>query len=156
MASFGFLARMMALAQAFGRSVRPDPAICPTCATPLLRTKSKFESVTHNPETCRLVNLVLSELGASVPQTIRVNIYSDVGSLRGYYFTANPYTINISEEAYAETPEYTIFHETKHLVDCLQFGQSEEVTPDRFARALCQRYGYRCPQEPLSPWYAYA
>jgi len=131
--------------------------MCPVCGTLLAQTHDDYESVTHNSETCRLVNLVLSELGVNVPQAIRVNIYPGAGALRGFYFTADPYTINISEEAYSQIREYIIFHETKHLVDCLQFGRSEEVTPDRFARALCQKYGYRCPPEnPVAPWSAYA
>ena len=139
------------------RAVGAKVKICPVCATPLSRSRNKFEIVVHNPETCRLVNLVLTELGVAVSQPIRVNIYPGAGSLRGFYFTADPYTINISEEAYAQTPEYIIFHEIKHLVDCIQFGRSDEAAPDRFARSLCQKYGYSCPPEnPLSPWFAYA
>jgi len=113
--------------------------------------------MTHNPETCRLLNLVLTELGVRIPRMIRINIYPGAGPLRGFYFTADPYAINISEEAYAQIREYIIFHETKHMVDCLQFGRSEEVTPDRFARSLCLKYGYKCPPEnPVTPWSAYA
>jgi hypothetical protein len=130
---------------------------CPVCASQLSDIKNHNELVTHNPQTCRLVNIVLSELKVSVPQTIRVNIYPGAGPLRGFYFTEDPYTIHISEEAYRQLREYIIFHETKHLVDCLQFGRSEEVTPDRFARSLCVKYGYRCPPENLTlPWFAYA
>jgi len=130
---------------------------CPICSTPLLDSRNEYESVTHNPETCRLVNLVLSELGISIPQTIRVNIYPGAGPLRGFYFTEDPYTIHVSEEAYTQLREYIIFHETKHLADCLQFGRSEELTPDRFARALCIKYGYRSPPEnSVLPWFAYA
>jgi hypothetical protein len=136
---------------------RTDLKACPVCATPLSETKNSREFVTHNPETCRLVNLALSELGVRIPQTIRINIYPSAGPLRGFYFTADPYTIHVSEEAYAQLREYSIFHETKHLVDCLQFGRSEELTPDRFARSLCIKYGYRCPPEnPAPPWFAYA
>ena len=130
---------------------------CPVCEAPLLETESKSESMTHNPETCRLLNLVLTELGVRIPRMIRINIYPGAGPLRGFYFTADPYAINISEEAYAQIREYIIFHETKHMVDCLQFGRSEEVTPDRFARSLCLKYGYKCPPEnPVTPWSAYA
>jgi RNA polymerase subunit RPABC4/transcription elongation factor Spt4 len=161
---FGLRLEPMISRESIVRALRRSPSLvegetelCPVCGTPLEQTNGDYESVTHNSETCRLVNLVLSELGINVPQAIRVNIYPGAGALRGFYFTADPYTINISEEAYSQIREYIIFHETKHLVDCLQFGRSEEVTPDRFARALCQKYGYRCPPEnPVSPWFAYA
>jgi hypothetical protein len=134
-----------------------DAGTCPICSAPIHQTSSEYESLTHNPETCRLVNLVLLELGITIPQTIRVNIYPGAGPLRGFYFTADPYTIHISEDAYTQLREYVIFHETKHLVDCLRFGRSEELTPDRFARSLCLRYGYRCPPEgSMPPWFAYA
>ena len=120
-------------------------------------SKGDYGYVTHNPETCRLVNLVLSELGVRIPQTIRINVYPGAGPLRGFYFTGDPYTVHISEDAYSNLREYVIFHETKHLVDCLQFGRSEEVTPDHFARTLCLKYGYRCPAEDsVGPWPAYA
>ena len=130
---------------------------CPTCGVPLSETHTQEEAVTHNPETCRLVNLVLSELGVSLERTIRVDIYPGAGPLRGFYFTADPYSIHISEEAYLQLREYIIFHETKHLVDCLVIGRSEEVTPDQFARSLCIKYGYRCPPgNDDMPWFAYA
>jgi len=130
---------------------------CPVCAMPLTESESEFESVSHNPETCRLVNIALSELGVKIEHTIRINIYPGAGPLRGFYFTADPYTIHVSEEAYRKLREYIIFHETKHLVDCLQFGRSEEVTPDSFARSLCAKYQYSCPPEGLTlPWSAYA
>jgi len=134
-----------------------QPRTCPSCGVPLSETYARDLSVTHNIETCRLVNLVLSELGVSIDGTIRVEIYPGAGPLRGFYFTADPYTIHISEDAYAQLREYIIFHETKHLVDCLTVGRSEEVTPDRFARSLCFKYGYRCPPENSAiPWAAYA
>jgi len=123
------------------------PKACPSCGLPLSKTLTGNESLTHNVETCRLVNIALSELGVSLYQTIRVEIYPAAGPLRGFYFTADPYTIHISEDAYSQLREYIIFHETKHLVDCLTVGQSEEVTPDRFARILCAKYGYRSPPE---------
>jgi len=130
---------------------------CSTCGVPLSETHTQDESVTHNAETCRLVNLVLSELGVSLERTIRVDIYPGAGPLRGFYFTADPYSIHISEEAYSQLREYIIFHETKHLVDCLTIGRSEEVTPDHFARSLCVKYGYRCPHgNDGTPWLAYA
>ena len=145
------------LKQSFGKRVEPSLARCPTCAAPLSEVKGHHEFLVHNPETCRLVNLVLSELGVEVQETIRINIYQGAGPLRGFYFTGDPYTIHISEDAYAQLREYIIFHETKHLVDCLQFGRSEEVTPDRFARSLCEKYGYTCPPENYEgPWSAYA
>ncbi|MGP8126676.1 MAG: hypothetical protein ACLP9D_02605 [Candidatus Bathyarchaeia archaeon] len=131
--------------------------LCPTCSVPVSESHPQGEIVTHNVETCRLVNLVLSELGVSVEQTIRVDIYPGAGPLRGFYFTADPYSIHISEEAYSQLREYIIFHETKHLVDCLTIGRSEEITPDHFARSLCIKYGYTCPiGEPATSWFAYA
>jgi len=131
--------------------------ICPTCAAPLSETEDRYEYVTHNPKTCGLVNLVLSELGVRIPETVRIKIYPGAGPLRGFYFTGEPYTIHISEEAYGQVLEYIIFHETKHLVDCLRFGRSEELTPDSFARSLCLKYGYKCPPEYAGgPWFAYA
>lgn len=123
---------------------------------PLSEIKGETEVVTHNPETCRLVNIALSELGVHVDQPIRINIYPGAGPLRGFYFTADPYTIHVSEDAYAQLREYIIFHETKHLVDCLRFGRSEELTPDSFARSLCAKYGYSYPPEtPVPTWAAY-
>ena len=130
---------------------------CPICSSPLSEITTRYESVSHNPESCRLVNLALSELGVSVLEAIRINIYPGAGALRGFYFTADPYAINVSEEAYLQIPEYIIFHETKHLVDCLQYGRSEELSPDRFARSLCLKYGYQCPPEDhTSQRFAYA
>ena len=146
-----------AFQRSFAKRAEPVLETCPTCGVPLSDTRNRYERVMHNPETCRLVNLVLSELGVKIPQTVRVNIYPGAGPLRGFYFTGEPYTIHISEEAYSQLREYIIFHETKHLVDCLQFGRSEEVTPDHFARSLCLKYGYRCPPEDhAGPWFAYA
>ena len=134
-----------------------NPGLCPICSSPIVETEEEFQKLTHNPVTCQLVNLALSELGVTIPYAVRINIYPGAGPLRGFYFTADPYTIHISEEAYAQLREYIIFHETKHLVDCLRFGRSEEVTPDQFARSLCLRYGYRCPPETSMPdWFAYA
>jgi len=118
---------------------------CPSCGMPLETGETRQESWTHNAETCRLVNLVFMELGVSFEQFIQVEIYSGSGPLRGYYTTLYPYTIHVSDETYAQFPEYIIFHETKHLVDCLTKGWSEEGTPDQFARSLCLKYGYRCP-----------
>ena len=145
-----------ALRRVFARDAVSEVKTCPTCAAPLLDMKDRYEYVTHNPETCRLVNLVLSELGVRISEPVRIQIYPGAGPLRGFYFTGDPYTIHISEEAYAQLLEYIIFHETKHLVDCLRFGRSEELTPDSFARSLCLRYGYKCPPEYGGPWFAYA
>jgi len=122
---------------------------CPSCGVPMSDSTTPDEAIAHNSETCRLVNLVLGELGVSFAHMLRVEIYYGTGPLRGFYFTADPYTIHISEGAYLEYREYIIFHETKHLVDCLTKGQSEEVTPDHFARYLCIKYGYACP--PANP-----
>ena len=122
-------------------------AQCPSCGTPISETITPEAAIVHNSETCHLVNLVLAELGISFGQMIRVEIYPGAGPLRGFYFTADPYTIHVSESAYSDYREYIIFHETKHLVDCLTRGQSEEVTPDRFARYLCAKYGYRFPPD---------
>jgi hypothetical protein len=129
---------------------------CPSCGTPISEAFTQDEVVSHNSETCRLVNLVLADLGVSFGHMIRVEIYPGAGPLRGFYFTADPYTIHISESAYSEYREYIVFHETKHLVDCLIRGQSEEVTPDRFARYLCIRYGYSCPPDNLISGLPYA
>jgi len=143
--------------QIFGRKDNSDFKSCPTCGNLLSETHALDEVVTHNVDTCRLVNLALSQLGVSLEQTIRVDIYPGAGPLRGFYFTADPYSIHVSEEAYSQLREYIIFHETKHLVDCLTIGRSEEITPDQFARSLCVKYGYRCPDENLAtPWFAYA
>jgi hypothetical protein len=147
--------RLLFRGEADGREL--DAKTCPVCSAPISSTKGQHEQLTHNPETCRLVNLVLLELGITIPETIRINIYPGAGPLQGFYFTADPYTIHISEEAYTRLREYVIFHEIKHLVDCLRFGRSEELTPDRFARALCLKYGYNCPPEsPTPPWFTYA
>ena len=141
----------------FGKRFEADVKTCPTCKAPLSETRDRYEYVIHNAETCRLVNLALLELGVVIPQTVRIDIYPNAGPLTGFYFTGDPYTIHISEEAYAHLREYIIFHETKHLVDCLQFGRSEELTPDRFARSLCLKFGYKCPPEnDAGPWFAYA
>jgi hypothetical protein len=118
---------------------------CPTCGMPLTSSVSQDEMQTHNPQTCRLVNLVLMEMGVVLEQQIRVEIYPAYGPLRGFYTTIDPYAIHISDEAYSQFPEYIIFHETKHLVDCLTKGWSEEGTPDEFARSLCTKYGYAWP-----------
>lgn len=118
---------------------------CPSCGSPIVLGTTKGLSWSHNVETCRLVNIALSELGVSVGQFILVDVYSSSGPLKGYYFPADPYTIHVSEEAYSQFPQYIIFHETKHLVDCLTKGLSDENTPDPFARSLCAKYGFRCP-----------
>ncbi len=125
----------------------PDkvPMACPSCGMPLTSSLNTEEILTHNPHTCRLVNLILMEMGVSLEHQIRVEIYPGSGPLGGFYTTADPYTIHVSDDAYTHFPEYIIFHETKHLVDCLTKGRSEEGTPDRFARALCIKYGYRWP-----------
>jgi len=111
----------------------------------MIEQSSQNEFITHNPRTCKLLNIVLAELNFTLEQEIRVEIYPGTGPLRGYYSTSDPYAIHISEEAYSRYPEYIIFHETKHLVDCLTKGWSEEGTPDRFARGLCIKYGYDPP-----------
>jgi len=129
---------------------------CPSCGTPILDTFTRDEMVSHNADTCRLVNLVLAELGVNFGHMIRVEIYPGAGPLRGFYFTADPYTIHISESAYTDYKEYIVFHETKHLVDCLTRGHSEEVTPDHFARFLCTKYGYKCPPDNLVSGSPYA
>jgi hypothetical protein len=143
---------------------RIEPELCPSCGSPIVPGTAKGLSWCHNVETCRLVNIALSELGVSVGQFILVDVYWSSGPLKGYYSPADPYTIHISEEAYSQFPQYIIFHETKHLVDCLTNGQSEESTPDPFARSLCVKYGFRCPpphqhynsmnpyNAPFGPW----
>jgi hypothetical protein len=118
---------------------------CPCCGMALISCTNQSELITHNPRTCELLNLVLAEFDFSLEQQIRVEIYPGAGPLRGYYSTSDPYAIHISEEAYLRYPEYIIFHETKHLVDCLTKGWSEEGTPDKFARDLCLKYGYNPP-----------
>ena len=145
------------LQKTFAKRSDAELVPCPICTTPMSETENGYEHLTHNPETCRLVNIALSELRITIPEAVRINIYPGAGPLRGFYFTGDPYTIHISENAYAQLKEYIIFHETKHLVDCLKFGRSEEVTPDHFARMLCLKYGYRCPpDDPVGPWFAYA
>ena len=127
------------------RPLEPAPMFCPSCCTPLTSSLTPEEILTHNPQTCRLVNLVLRETGVELGHQIRVEIYPGTGPLGGFYTTVDPYTIHISDAAYTNFPEYIIFHETKHLVDCLTKGWSEEGTPDNFARTLCAKYGYRWP-----------
>jgi hypothetical protein len=114
-------------------------------------TSTAVETLTHNPETCQLVNLVLREMGVVLGHPILVQIYQGTGPLGGFYATMDPYTIHVSEDAYTRFKEYIIFHETKHMVDCLTKGWSEEGTPDAFARALCFKYGYAWPppQHPI-------
>lgn len=121
------------------------PMACPSCGMPLTSSLNTEEMLTHNPHTCRLVNLVLREMGVGLEHQIRVEIYPGTGPLGGFYTTVDPYTIHISDDAYTHFPEYIIFHETKHLADCLTKGWSEEGTPDNFARSLCVKYGYRWP-----------
>jgi hypothetical protein len=118
---------------------------CPCCGSQVVRETYNGVSLFHNVETCRLVNLALSNMGISLDQPIRVDIYRNTGPLKGYYSPADPYTIHISEEAYSRYPEYVIFHETKHLVDCITRGWSEESTPDPFARSLCAKHGFGVP-----------
>lgn len=126
-----------------------EHSFCPCCGAPIVQGTSNGLSWSHNVRTCRLVNLALSDLGITLDQSLRVNIYGDTGPMKGYYSVTDPYTIHISEEAYSRYPEYIIFHETKHLVDCLAKGWSEEGTPDPFARSLCAKHGYEAP--PLNP-----
>ncbi len=118
---------------------------CPCCRMPLVTKTENHLTMSHNVRTCQLVNLALANLGISLDQCVQVRIYPYFGPLKGYYSPANPFTIHISEEMYQLFPEYVIFHETKHLVDCLGKGWSEESSPDPFARELCGRYGFRCP-----------
>ncbi|HUK51193.1 MAG TPA: hypothetical protein VLV18_09155, partial [Terriglobales bacterium] len=73
---------------------------CPSCGVPMSDSTTPDEAIAHNSETCRLVNLVLGELGVSFAHMLRVEIYYGTGPLRGFYFTADPYTIHISEGAY--------------------------------------------------------
>jgi hypothetical protein len=129
-------------------NVKPDEGFCPTCGNPIVTRTDVGQTSYHNATTCRLVNLALAEMGASFDQMIRIEVYPDWGPLKGYYSPLDPYTIHVAEEAYSRFPEYIIFHETKHLVDCLRKGWSEEETPDPFARNLCARHGYGCPPGP--------
>lgn len=128
-----------------GSERHEDLAACPVCGTRLTPRPTNGAYCFHNPKTCSIVNLALAEMGVTFDHLIRVNIYNHSGPLKGYYFQGDPYTIHIADEAYSQFPEYTMFHETKHMVDCLTKGWSEEVTPDSFARALCAKYGFRCP-----------
>lgn len=118
---------------------------CPCCGSPIEWVRKGEQLWSHNVQTCRLVNLALTEIGLSPNQPIRVDVYGGLGPLKGYYSPADPYTIHISEDTYSLFPEYTIFHETKHLVDCLTKGWSEEGSPDPWARLLCMKYGFRYP-----------
>lgn len=130
-----------------GGDEQPDFKVtaCPSCGRPITSTSTAGETLTHNPVTCRLVNIALKEMSVVLEHPIRVEIYPGTGPLGGFYATTDPYTIHISDDAYTRFPEYIIFHETKHLVDCLTKGWSEEGTPDPFARSLCVRHGYRWP-----------
>ena len=124
---------------------KTDRGFCSTCGNPItLGTEGSYTSF-HNADTCRLVNIALTEMGVSLDQTVRVVVYPNWGPLKGYYSTADPLTIHVAEDVYSHFPEYIIFHETKHLVDCLTKGWSEEGTPDPFARNLCRRHGFSCP-----------
>jgi len=122
-----------------------EASFCSTCGSPVSRKIDGGLTLSHNTVTCRLVNLALSEMGASFDEMIRVEIYPDSGPLKGYYSPYEPFTIHVAQEAYSLYPEYIIFHETKHLVDCVTKGWSEEETPDPFARNLCSKHGYKCP-----------
>jgi len=124
---------------------RLDEGFCSTCGNPIMKRTKAGQTTYHNATTCKLVNLALAEMGASFNQMIRIEVYPNSGPLKGYYSPFDPYTIHVAEEAYSRFPEYIIFHETKHLVDCLTKGWSEEDSPDPFARNLCARYGYECP-----------
>jgi len=127
------------------RNEKAELGFCSTCGNPItLSTQGEYSSF-HNAATCRLVNLALVEMEVSIDQTIRVVVYPYWGPLKGYYSTAEPLTIHVAEETYSHFPEYIIFHETKHLVDCLTKGWSEEGTPDPFARHLCAKYDFPCP-----------
>lgn len=127
------------------RIEKTDQGFCSTCGSPISTGAEGEYSSFHNTATCRLVNLALGEMGASFDQMIRVMVYPNSGPLKGYYSPFEPFTIHVAEEAYSLYPEYIIFHETKHLVDCLTKGWSEEETPDPFARNLCAKYGFRSP-----------
>jgi hypothetical protein len=118
---------------------------CPCCGLLVESRRTRDRIWRHNVQTCKLVNLALSESGIAVHQLIQVDVYVGHGPLTGYYSLSDPYTIHISEDAYSLFPEYTIFHEIKHMVDCLMKGSSEEGSPDPWARALCIRYGFRYP-----------
>lgn len=128
-----------------GAKQSDDQVACPSCGMPICSYSTEGLSWSHNSETCHLVNIALAEVGVGFDQFIRVSISPHIGPLKGYYSVADPFTIHISDQAYSQFPEYIIFHETKHLVDCLMKGWSEEGTPDSFARSLCAKYGFRCP-----------
>ena len=136
-------------------SLSNPPELCSCCGTPVTLTRIRDWIWIHNPRTCSLVNLALQQMGLSLSHQIRVEIYPFLGPLKGYYTLSDPYTIHISEDAYLLFPEYTIFHETKHLIDCLTRGWSEEESPDGWARSLCSRHGFRCPppQQYVDSWY---
>jgi hypothetical protein len=127
------------------REERDHLGNCPSCGSPMESGRTGEYAWSHNVQTCRLVNLALAEIGFSLSQPILVNVYAGRGPLKGFYFPADPFTIHISEDAYYLFPEYTVFHETKHLVDCLTKGWSEEASPDPWARSLCLKYGFRYP-----------
>lgn len=118
---------------------------CPCCGLLIESGRMRGQLWRHNVETCKLVNLALSESGISLSQPIRVYVYAGRGPLKGYYALADPYAIHISEDSYSLFREYTIFHEIRHMVDCLRKGWSEEGSPDKWARLLCIKYGFRYP-----------
>ena len=125
--------------------VREPFVNCPSCGVPIESGRTEQLAWTHNIHTCRLVNIALSEIGVGLHQPILVDVGPFLGPLKGFYTPSDPYTIHISEDAYLQFPEYMIFHETKHLVDCLVRGWSEEDSPDYFSRSLCAKYGFSCP-----------
>jgi hypothetical protein len=129
--------------------------LCPCCWRPMQSARVGEWIWAHNVRTCALVNLALAEMQMSFTQQIRVEVYPNLGPLKGFYTLTEPYTIHISEDAYLAFPEYTIFHEMRHLVDCHTRGWSEEASPDLWARSLCQRYGYTYPppSQYMDNWY---
>ncbi len=153
----------MSLLQTVARKLRPKdakdspqetqqgPLACPVCGTPIGSSSLHGSVSSHNIHTCRLVNMALAEMGVSYNSPITIDIYSNPGPLKGYYTPTDPFTIHVSEDAYSLFPEYVIFHETKHLVDCMTKGWSEEDTPDPFARILCAKHGYKCPPPHMQP-----
>ena len=138
-------------------SVSPSalPDLCPCCGMSITFARVRDWVWIHNVRTCRLVNLALHEMELSLNQQVRVEIYPFLGPLKGYYTLTDPYSIHISEDAYLLFPEYTIFHEMKHLIDCLTKGWSEEESPDPWARSLCLRHGFKFPppQQYVDGWY---